>query len=38
MHILRHIKQPEHFEVMGLNSACGVLLYGAPGCGNFFRF
>ena len=27
------IKHPDKYEAMGLRAACGVLLYGPPGCG-----
>ncbi len=31
--LIEPIKFPERFEHLGLNTPCGVLLYGPPGCG-----
>lgn len=33
MAIVQPIKRPEIFEKVGINAACGVLLWGPPGCG-----
>ncbi|CEQ39170.1 SPOSA6832_00662, partial [Sporobolomyces salmonicolor] len=33
MSIVRPIRRPDVFKVLGLNAPCGVLLWGPPGCG-----
>jgi ribosome biogenesis ATPase len=33
MSIVRPIRRPDVFKMLGLNAPCGVLLWGPPGCG-----
>ncbi|POY73499.1 hypothetical protein BMF94_3436 [Rhodotorula taiwanensis] len=33
MSIVRPIRRPDVFKLLGLNAPCGVLLWGPPGCG-----
>lgn len=33
MAIVQPIKRPEVFRKVGISAACGVLLWGPPGCG-----
>lgn len=33
MAIVQPIRRPELFKMVGIENACGVLLWGPPGCG-----